>query len=86
MRGPLPPERRVASPPSTPITWPVTHDCAGSRSQAIAEATSSGSPTRPRACIAVEALSAVSLPVIRAVIGVRTRPGATAFTRRPFGA
>jgi hypothetical protein len=64
-----------------PSTWPVTQACAGSSSHSIADATSSGSPTRPRACSAVAAVRLASFPVRRAVSGVRTMPGATAFTR-----
>mmetsp|Transcript_44622 Transcript_44622/g.74433 ORF Transcript_44622/g.74433 Transcript_44622/m.74433 type:complete len:262 (+) Transcript_44622:143-928(+) len=47
----------------------------------IARATSSASAIRPRACMLVDILSAVSLPVMRAVMGVRVSPGATQFTR-----
>src|SRR5262249_6809239 len=56
-------DRTVARPPSIPSTCPVTHACAGSSSQAIAEATSSGSPTRPRGCRAETACRLASLPV-----------------------
>ena len=44
---------------------------------AMAAATSSGSPMRPSACIATDAWSAASLAQMRSVIGVRTSPGAT---------
>ena len=42
-------------PPSTPMTWPVTQPLAGFSSQQIGSATSSGEPSRPRGCIAIEA-------------------------------
>ena len=41
---------------------------------------------RFRACISVLALSAASLPVILAVMGVRVRPGLTQLTRTFCGA
>src|SRR5512147_97486 len=72
---------RVARPPSTPKTWPVIQLLAGSSKKAMAEATSSGSPIRPRGCMAWEAFRDISLWVSRAVSGVRTRPGATQLTR-----
>ena len=49
-------------------------------------ATSSGSPIRPRACIAALALSERSLSTSRAASGVRTSPGATTLMRTPRGA
>ncbi len=47
----------------------------------MAEATSSGRPMRPSACMAVEAWRAAGLAVIRAARGVSTSPGATQLTR-----
>lgn len=78
--------RTGAKPTSTPSTRPVTQEFAGSSSHAIADATSSGSPNRPSACIASGAAHAASLPVIPAASGVAVSPGATQFTRIPGGA
>src|SRR5271166_3478500 len=78
--------RTVDRPPSIPSTCPVTQLCSGLNSHSKAAATSAGSPMRPRACMAVEALREASFSVNRAVIGVRTSPGATQFTRMPRGA
>ena len=73
--------RTMLSPPSTPTACPVIHSPPGESRNAITPATSSGSPSRPSACIASDACSPAGDPVIRAVSGVRTSPGATQFTR-----
>ena len=49
----------------------------------MADATSAGSPRRPRVCKDRDASAALSFEVIRSVNGVRTSPGATALTRTP---
>ena len=54
--------RTDPSPPSTASTCPVMKELAGSSKKARAAATSRGSPMRFRACMAVLAFSAVSLP------------------------
>src|SRR5271157_4780561 len=79
-------ERIRDSPPSTPITWPVTQLCSGSSSHSIAEAISFGSPIRPRACMPADALAIISFCNSLADRGVRVMPGATQLTRIPFEA
>lgn len=78
--------RRWLRPPSIESTSPVTQLFVGSRSQQIAEATSSGSPSLPSACISSDAVADASFDQIDSVRGVLTKPGATALTRRPRGA
>ena len=73
-------------PPSIPITCPVTQAFAGSSSHVMQEATSAGSPSRPKACMDWEASADFGFPQILSVIGVRTKPGATALTRIRFEA
>src|SRR5271166_4713152 len=79
-------ERIRESPPSTPITWPVTQLCSGSSNHSIAEAISFASPIRPSACMPAEALAIISFCSSLAVSGVRVIPGATQLTRIPFEA
>jgi hypothetical protein len=78
--------RTVASPPSTPMTWPVIQSFAGSSNQVMARDTSSGWPMRPSGCIPSEALRIIGFEVMPADIGVSTSPGATTLTRIPLRA
>ena len=78
--------RNAPRPPSMPMVWPVTQSASSERSQAIAGATSSGTPIRPRGCILRECSSARSLPVILEASGVSMSPGATTLNRRPRAA
>src|SRR5580704_13312027 len=73
---------RAVHAPSTGITTPVTKEAASDDSQITPSAISSACPIRPIGCTASAALRwRLSAGRLRATIGVRINPGATALTR-----
>jgi hypothetical protein len=74
-------DRHTSCPPSTTSTWPVMNSASGEARNRTADAISSGRPSRR-----INAPSTAFSRIFcgnRAVIGVSTKPGATAFTRIP---
>ncbi len=73
--------RKVLRPPSTAITCPVIHVERGPASRATTWATSSGSPSRGKGCMAAMASAICGLASSFDANGVRVSEGATQFTR-----
>jgi hypothetical protein len=77
--------QRAVQPPSNGMTCPVICAALSEQGKMTASATSSGSHHRP--CGTADNIAA-SAPgwraLIRSAVGVRTSPGATAFTRIPW--
>ena len=77
----------IPRPPSTDNVTPVMNEASSDAKKAIALATSSAVPARPKACVFLECSKncayAVSLIPSRLCKSVTITPGLTEFTRTP---